>query len=150
MSGPQAPGNAFCPPPDHLVLLVVDPYTIFAYWQVSGSRFRTHLVYLGLETGQLLLRVYRRRGEKGIACLREEGPLPLSGCLYLTGLAAGAAYQAELGVIASGNSFVALLTSQPVACPPSGKGDRTPDLATPPARQTGGHAVRGFDFELRS
>jgi len=110
---------------DRLVLLVKDPWWLFAYWEVQSSTERAARSQLrpedipGLQT---ILRVFETTGLKATAAAQHAFDIPLSGLTtnwYIHVNAPNRSFVVELGLLARSGQFITLLRSNAVTTPRS-------------------------------
>ena len=102
---------------DRLMLLVRDPWCVFAYWEVTPGRREAALEALGAEAegASQILRVYTE-GIDADATVDIELPADL-GSRYVTVSSPGASCRAEIGLSSASGRFVPLIRSNTVRMP---------------------------------
>jgi len=108
---------------NYLVLLVRDPYCLFAYWELTGEQRGLVTGEFGCSWGEvpLLLRLYDVTGlnfdGRNAHSFKDISVHALADNFYLQELEANKGYCVDLGVIAPDGRFVTIVRSNTVATP---------------------------------
>lgn len=117
---------------DYLVLLVQDPFNLYAYWEITPERLALAANYLGEAPESLTLAIRLvQRGTAGVREIARGRVEDLCGQRYFNNLAPGEAYQAEVGVLRDGNFFTLLCSAQAILPGVRGKPQTPPGEALP-------------------
>ena len=108
---------------NYLVLMVRDPYCLFAYWELTGEQRNLVAGEFGCGWGEvpLLLRLYDVTGinfdGRNAHKFRDLSVHALANNFYLQEIEANRSYCVDLGVITPDGRFVTLLRSNIIATP---------------------------------
>lgn len=118
---------------DYLILLVQDPFNLFAYWEVTAERLTLAASYLGEDEKKLTLaiRLLERLGH-GVREIARSVIAEKCGRCYFEHLNPGTTYQAEVGVL-TGEGFFPLICSEATSLPGGQEGPLPPADAARPA-----------------
>ncbi|TDA70102.1 MAG: DUF4912 domain-containing protein [Clostridia bacterium] len=125
MNGSRQRGLPVAYGKDYLVLLVEDPFNLFAYWEITSGRRDLARSYLGpsQSEGGLAVRLLARDAD-GYRLLAAR-PATAIGQAYFSGLEPGQTYEAELGLTGDRGGFLVLLRSNPATTPSLSSAPRT-------------------------